>query len=59
MKSLQYYLTKIGSRKFIILLISISLFLAKPQTFTADHLVIIMSIFIGANTTQKVLGGKK
>lgn len=53
MKKPESYINKIGSRKFQVLLIGIVLFLLKPMAFTGDHVVILMSVYMGVNVAGK------
>jgi hypothetical protein len=53
MKKAESYFNKIGSRKFQVLLIGIVLFLFRSQSFTGDHMVILMSVYMGVNVAGK------
>ena len=53
MKKPESYINKIGSRKFQVLLIGIVLFLLKPTAFNGDHMVILMSVYMGVNVAGK------
>lgn len=62
MNTLKMYFNKIFSRKFQVLLIAIVLFLIHPENFTGDHMVIIMSVYMGVNVANKFInnsGGSK
>lgn len=62
MNTLKIYVNKIFSRKFQVLLIAIVLFLIHPESFTGDHMVIIMSVYMGVNVANKYIrstGGNK
>lgn len=47
---------RLTSRKFIILIIGVVLFLF-IDSFTADHLLIVMGYYVGANTIEKFSKG--
>ncbi len=50
---------RMSSRKFIIFVVSVTLFCFFPEHFTGDNLVVIMSVFIGGNIFQKMIEKKK
>ncbi len=55
MNIVKMYCEKFFSRKFQVLLIAIVLFLIHPENFTGDHMVIIMSVYMGVNVANKFL----
>lgn len=52
------FISRISSRKFIVFLTAIVLFLIRPQHFTGDHVVIVFAVFIGGNVLEKFIGKK-
>ena len=48
---------QIASRKFFILVVSVALFWWVPR-FSADHLVIIMCIYLGVNVVDGFVAGR-
>ena len=58
MKTVQKYLQKsLGSRKFQVFITALLLFIFVDR-FSADHLIIVMFAYIGANVLQKIIEGK-
>jgi hypothetical protein len=48
-----------SSRKFIVLVISVVLFLLHPKDFTGDNLVFVFSVFMGFNVVEKFVDKMK
>lgn len=53
---------KIGSRKFVVLLMGVAVFFIDPFHFTGDNLTFLMCVYVGSNVLQKFVelksGGK-
>jgi hypothetical protein len=58
MFTIKEYLNKLFSRKFQVLIIAIGLFIIRPTSFTGDHMVIIMSVYMGVNVATKLIDSK-
>ena len=58
MKTAQYYFSKLGSRKFQMVVLGTVLFFLKPAAFTADHLIILICAYLGMNVVDKFLQGR-
>jgi hypothetical protein len=57
MKKFQYYFSKLGSRKFQILVIAVALCLL--DKFPAPYVADVMMVYIGANIVQKIIHRRK
>ncbi len=58
MKTAQYYFSKLGSRKFQMVVLGTVLFFLKPAAFTANHLIVLICAYLGINVVDKYLQGK-
>lgn len=58
MKTAQFYFSKLGSRKFQMVVLGAVLFFLKPKAFTADHLMVLIVAYLGLNVLDKYLQGK-
>ena len=58
MKTAQFYFSKLGSRKFQMVVLGTVLFFMKPAAFTADHLIILICAYLGINVVDKYLQGR-
>lgn len=59
MSYVEKILNKMISRKLIVLIVSIGLFLWDGVNFNGNHLVIVFGIFLGVETLQKFVPGGK
>ena len=49
------FLKRISSRKFLVLIVAVGLFLFHPQYFSGEHVLIVFCFFIGGNILQKFI----
>ncbi|MCK5610865.1 hypothetical protein KAR91_53825 [Candidatus Pacearchaeota archaeon] len=58
MKTVQYYFSKLGSRKFQTLVIGLVLHLIDSKAFPADNVMFLMVAYMSLNVLDKYLQGK-
>ena len=58
MKTAQYYFSKLGSRKFQMVVLGTVLHLIDPKAFTADNLMFLIVAYLGLNVLDKYLQGR-